>query len=207
MNTIDTDSKVDLLFQLKWKSTQVIHTDCYQATQVNMWRDLLPEVLKDQLMGSQTGDTIVQTFKRGESVRAFDPRDLKKIKRRQFTTSGTDGHAINPQHGRFYPKGILKDVRGVFRDNITPFRCVGINNGNLSVDFNHPLGDKNLLLSTIIGRIEPKRIERGGTSIDWIEQITQGPGMQARWRDTVSDFVTPPAFTRVDSSADTLFLH
>jgi FKBP-type peptidyl-prolyl cis-trans isomerase 2 len=205
MNTIDTDSKVDLLFQLKWKSSHATHTDCYQANQTNMWRDIFPAALSERLLGAQAGDNIVLTFKSGESVPAFKSRHLKKIKRSQFRSDAMGGHGVRPQVGRFYPKGILKDVSGVFRDNITPFRCVGINNGHLSVDFNHPLADKDLQLSTIVGGIEPKRIERGGTSIDWMERITQGPGMQARWRDTVPDFVTASAFAREDSSADTLF--
>jgi SAM-dependent methyltransferase/FKBP-type peptidyl-prolyl cis-trans isomerase 2 len=205
MNTIDTDSKVDLLFQLKWKSDHATHTDCYQASQANMWRDIFPSTLRDHLTGGQAGDNIVITFKRGEAVPAFNLRHLKKIKRNQFMSDARGGHGIRPRVGRFYPKGLLKDVSGVFRNNLTPFRCVGVNNGHLSVDFNHPLADKDLQLSTIVGRVEPKKTERGGTSIDWMERITQGPGMQARWRETVPDFMTTPAFERDDSSADTLF--
>jgi SAM-dependent methyltransferase len=205
MNTINTNSKVDLLFQLKWKSGHVTHTDCYQANQVNMWRDIFPEALREQLLVSQAGDNVVLKFRSGESIPAFKARHLKQIKRSQFTAANTDALAIRPQVGRFYPKGILKDIPGIFRDNRTPFRCVGINNGHLSVDFNHPLADKDILLSAIVGRIEPKRVERGGSSIDWMEQITQGPGMQARWKDKASDFLTATAFARQDPSDDTLF--
>jgi SAM-dependent methyltransferase/FKBP-type peptidyl-prolyl cis-trans isomerase 2 len=205
MNTIDTDSKVDLLFQLNWKSDHVNHTDCYQANQTNIWRDVFPAELKERLMGRQGGDDIVLAFDGGHAVPAFEKKHLMKIKRKQFDADSLGNHQAEPQLGRFYPKGLLKDVSGVFSNNVVPFRCVGINNGNLSVDINHPLADKNLHLSTIVGKIEPKRIERGGTSIDWMERLTEGPGMQARWRNQASEYLNNTAFERRDSSPDTLF--
>jgi len=205
MNIIDSDSKVDMLFQLKWKSNQATHTDCYQATQANIWRDLFPEALSERLLGAQAGDNIILAFSGGQIIPNYSDKDLKNIKRRQFSAERGNNTAPGPQVGRFYPKGVLKDIAGVFKDNITPFRCVGINNGHLAVDFNHPLSGKDLRLSTIIGKVEPKRIERGGTSVDWIERLTQGPGMQARWRHVASDFLTAPAFSRQDSQVDTVF--
>jgi FKBP-type peptidyl-prolyl cis-trans isomerase 2 len=200
MNTIDSDSRVDLLFQLKWKSDNVIHTDCYQANQTNIWRDIFPVALSERLIGGQAGDSVILEFPGGQATPAFESGNLREIKRSQFRSD-----RIRPQVGRFYPKGILKDIRGVFKDNIAPFRCVGINNGNLSVDLNHPLADKDLRLSTMIGKIESKRVERGGTSIDWMERLTEGPGMQARWRDLVPGYMTANGFDRQDSSADSLF--
>jgi hypothetical protein len=205
MNRIDTDSKVDLLFQLKWKSGTVIHTDCFQANQANVWRDIFPADLNERLMGRQGGDDILLTFDNGQAVPAFETRKLIEIKRRQFNAERLGIHQSNPRLGRFYPKGLLKDVNGVFSNNIAPFRCVGVNNGHLSVDFNHPLADKDLHLSTIIGKIEPKRIERGGTSVDWMERLTDGPGMQARWRNQTSDYLMGDAFEREDSRTDSVF--
>ena len=205
MNRIDIDSKADLFFQLKWKSGRVTHTDCFQANQANMWRDIFPANLHERLMGRQGGDDIVLAFDSGQAVAAFETRQLMEIKRSQFNAVRLGGHQTRPQMGRFYPKGLLKDVNGVFSNNIAPFRCVGINNGHLSVDFNHPLADKALHLSTIIGKIESKQIERGGTSVDWMEQLTEGPGMQARWRNQASDYLTGNAFEREDSKADSVF--
>ncbi len=205
MNTIDTDSKVDLLFQLKWKSDHVVHTDCYHASQANIWRDIFPADLKQRLMGSQAGDDIVQTLNGGEAVSPFKVDRLLRIKRGQFNMTRLVSPSAGPQAGRFYPKGLLTGITGVFSNNIAPFRCVGVDNGHLTVDFNHPLADKDLQLSTIVGKVEPKRIERGGTSIDWMERLTDGPGMQARWRGQVSDYLTRSAVERHDSSADTIF--
>jgi SAM-dependent methyltransferase len=156
-------------------------------------------------MGMQGGDDILLSFDSGQAVPAFETRQLMKIKRRQFNADRVGIHQAIPRMGRFYPKGLLTDIRGVFRNNIAPFRCVGINNGHLSVDFNHPLAVKDLHLSTIIGKIELKQIERGGTSIDWMERLTDGPGMQARWRNQTSDYLTDNAFEREDSKADSVF--
>jgi SAM-dependent methyltransferase len=141
----------------------------------------------------------------GKAVPSFEQSQFMEIKRKQFDRDSLGKHVTAPQLGRFYPKGLLKGISRVFSNNIAPFRCVGINNGNLSVDFNHPLADKDLRLSTIVGKVEPKQIERGGTSVDWMERLAEGPGMQARWRNQASDYLSDTAFERQDSSHDTLF--
>jgi len=156
-------------------------------------------------MGRQGGDEIELTFESRQVLPSFQQGQIMEIRRKQFDVDPLGTHTTGPQLGRFYPKGLLKDISGVFRNNIAPFRCVGINNGNLSVDFNHPLAGKDLRLSTIIGKIELKQIERGGTSMDWMERLTEGPGMQARWRGQASDYLTDRAFEREDSTKDPIF--
>ena len=83
---------------------------------------------------------------------------------------------------------MFKYVAGVFSANVEPFRFVHVNNGNMMVDFNHPLSGKDLVLSAVIGKVEAKENERGGSSVDWMEVLTTGPGMQARWRDSRTDY-------------------
>lgn len=207
MKGIDTDSVVDLIFQLKWKSGQVSHTDCLQANNVNIWRDLLPPSLQKDLVGRKSGDGSVLTFARGEVVPGFQDRQLLQIKRDQFNPTPTGRSATLPRLGRFYPKGLLKGIDGIFKDNVSPFRCVGVNNGHLMVDFNHPLAEKDLVLSTIIGKIEPKTIERGGMIVAWMEALADGPGMQARWRSQQTDYLTKDALTREDDLFDAVFYH
>jgi SAM-dependent methyltransferase len=112
---------------------------------------------------------------------------------------------VDPQLGRFYPKGMLKGVNGIFRANIEPFRCVGLHNGQMTVDFNHPLAGKELTLSAVIGKVVDKKIERGGTSIDWMENLLSGPGMQARWQELQTDYFSVDAFRREDEQPDTDF--
>ena len=63
-----------------------------------------------------------------------------------------------------------------------------LNNGHMTVDFNHPLAGKALALWGHWKGRDQKNIERGGTSIDWLETLTSGPGMQARWQSQQTDY-------------------
>jgi SAM-dependent methyltransferase len=40
-----------------------------------------------------------------------------------------------------------------------------------------------------------------------MERLTEGPGMQARWRNQASDYMTGNAFEREDARADSIFYH
>ena len=160
MNRIDTDSMVDLLFQVKWKSDDVTHTDCFQANQVNMWRDIFPADLSERIMGSQAGRQYSVTFGGGRGGTSFgkSPADGNQT---QAVPLYPAGKSSGSNHGgTFLPQRTFNGYQRGFQKQYAPFRCVGINNGQLSVDFNHPLADKDLHLSTIIGKVEPKRMTR-----------------------------------------------
>ena len=205
MNIIDTDSSVDLFFQLKWDSDQANHTDCLQANNVNMWRDILPVELQQRLIGSSPGESYDLIFNKGNAVPGFNDRRLLKLKTNQFDPRHLGTFVTDPHVGRFYPQGTLSDVAGIFKANVVPYRCVDRNNGHMTVDLNHPLAEKKLRVSTIVGKVEDKQYERGGASNDWIEMLTDGPGMQARWRNRISDFLSDRAFQREDTLPDTVF--
>ena len=205
MMRIDSDSMVDMIFHLKWKSEFALHTDGYQASRINIWRDFFPQHLLDKMMDRQTGERIEVRLKDGDILPPFDKQSLVQVKRDRFEQELAAKAIATPGVGRFFPKGMLKDVTGVFSANIQPCRCVEINNGNMTVDLNHPLSGKDLALSAIVGKVEAKNIERGGSSVDWIEVLTNGPGMQARWQGSQSDYFSPGAFTRDDETPDALF--
>ena len=202
---IDTDSIVDVVFHLKWKSDAATHADGYQASRINIWRDYLPPSLLDKFIGKQTGERLEIRLKAGEILPPFDEQRLIQIKGDQFDRRHAMDTIADPGVGRFYPKGLLKNVAGVFSANVEPFRCVQSNNGNMTVDLNHPLSGKDLVLSAVVGKVEAKENERGGSSVDWMEVLTTGPGMQARWRDSRTDYFTPAAFNRDDENPDALF--
>ena len=204
-NQITSDSMVDLIFILKWKSGDASHTDSYQASQVNIWRDFLPPALLDMLMNQEAGEQLQVPIEKKEAVAAFSSRNLFDIPRTQFDCKLKQDSVALPRLGRFYPKGMLKGINGIFSANVQPFRCVGLNNGHMTVDFNHPLAGKELDLSVVIGKIEAKTIERGGTSVDWVENLTSGPGMQARWQTQPTDYFSGDAFERDDEQPDEKF--
>ncbi len=202
---VDQDSLVDLIFHLKWKDGVSIHTDVFQANRVNVWRDFLPPRFLEALEGAQAGDSVEVSLGSEEIVPVFHDRLLFQVKRSQFDSRLSQDGMKGPEMGRFYPKGLLKDLAGVFTANLEPFRCVGLENGHMTVDFNHPLAGKELSLSTVVGTVGAKRSERGGESIDWLKALATGPGMQARWRNIPSHFFVKDAFRRKDEEDDDRF--
>ena len=205
MNSVDNDSIVDLMFNLGWKSNYASHTDCYQASNVNIWRDHFPPDFLSSLMGRRPGDRVETKFKKGDILPAVNPEKIFEIKTEQFRANFKPDSFAGPCQGRFYPRGILKGVSNVFRENIEPFRLVSLNNGHMNVDFNHPLSGKDLTLTTMVARVESKEAERGGTSTDWLEVVTAGPGMQARWQENQTNYFCDDALSRDDSTPDAEF--
>ncbi len=204
-NLISKESIVDVVFYLKWKSDNALHTDGYQASQVNIWRDYLPPFLIEKLMGKQAGERIDFKIDSETVIPDSNEQNIFRVRKEQINGSATAGEISEPKTGRFYPKGILKGVDGVFSANIQPFRCVGLNNGHVTVDFNHPLSGKQLTVSALIGKVETNEVERGGSSVDWMDVLTSGPGMQGRWQGRQTDFFSDDAFRRDDETSDSRF--
>jgi len=202
---ISSDSIVDLIFHLKWKSDAAVHTDAYQASRVNIWRDHFPPALLDVLMNKEAGERLQVPLKDRDAVAAYTPQNLFEIKTTQFDRRFRQGMVTEPRLGRFYPRGMLKGIAGIFRANVQPFRCVGLSNGHMKVDLNHPLAGKDLHLSVVVGKVGLKVAERGGTSVDWMETLTSGPGMQARWHMQQTDYFSDGAFGRDDDQPDANF--
>ncbi len=205
MNRIEPNTTVDLFFQLNWRSNDVAHTDSYSARRVNLWRDILPHRLKDHLIGRHAGDSVRLSMSASELCGSNVRSDLMEIEHRQFAPVLAADAPFLPRMGRFYPRGVLKDVTGVFRANRTPFRVVGCNNGRLTVDLGHPLSGKPIDLSTTIGAVGAKPHERGGSLNHWGEIITDGVGMQARRQECLTHFFDDRPFARSDESADRNF--
>ncbi len=204
LRKIDSDSIVDVIFILKWRSETALHTDGYQASRINIWRDYIPTFLLEKMKGRQAGDLIEVRLNADEFLARFSDSNLFSVKRDQFDRSLWEKQ-LPPAVGRFYPKGILREVAGVYKENNQPFRCVHLNNGHMTVDFNHPLAGKDLVLSGIVGKVERKDTERGGSSTDWLGVLTDGPGMQGRWQRQQTDFFARKAFSRDDETLDGRF--
>ena len=205
MSTIGTDSIADLFFQLNWSSEEARHTDAYAGLSVNLWRDLLPRRLKRELADKRAGDQLNLSFSSDTLFANGQSRKIHKLARTQFDSSRIGSTDLAPLSGRFYPKGVLKDVTGVFKANRQPFRCVEVQNGHLHVDLGHPLSDTPLSLSVSVGSVTPKSEERGGSLVNWIETISEGVGMQARWKRKPTDFFSGTPFRRIDESDDEIF--
>jgi SAM-dependent methyltransferase len=101
-----------------------MHTDGYQASRINIWRDFFPPDLLDKIMGRQAGERIEVRLKDGDILPPFDSQSLVQVKRDKFEKELELKAMATPGVGRFYPKGMLKGVSGVFSANIQPCRCV-----------------------------------------------------------------------------------
>jgi hypothetical protein len=211
MQSINKESIVDLVFQLKWKSGLASHTETYAATAANMWRDYLPGDLYKALLGRQSGDHFSLTFIPGELINGAIQTNELTLSRHQFDNSrltGSDLHSHtepHPRMGRFYPRGLLKDVPGIFAQNLLPFRCTDVEKKNFKASLDHPLRHTHLTLDVSVGSVQKKAYERGGASTSWIDLLTEGAGMQARWKETPTDFYLGAPFGRTDEADDTEF--
>ena len=205
MYDFNKDILADIHFQMKWGSADAIHTEEYEAYDVNFWRDCLPRELYNKLGGKPAGQKVHVDFGPGFIVPEYDFQKKFEIKYAQFNRRFVPNKEIKPRMGRFYPKGLLKGVAGVFPQNLQPFRCVGIENGVLKVDFNHPLSDKKIQLKAFLKETRFKFSERGGRCNDWMEILADGPGMQSRWEGKPTDFLSENPFQREDDGTDLVF--
>ena len=205
MKGINQESFVNIKFEMQWKSSRAVHTEIYETQGLNIWRDCMPETLLKQLVGKSEGETITTHFEPGVITSGYDPGKTFAVKLSQFNQHFIPDKTIEPRIGRFYPKGLLKGVTGVFPQNLQPFRCVGIENGVLKVDFNHPLADKKIQLNAFLKKTRLKFSERGGVCSDWMEIMADGPGMQSRWKGQPTDFLSENPFQREDDGSDLVF--
>lgn len=202
---INEKSLITVEFTIEWKSLYACHTDCFYTRNLNLWRDLLPENIYKSLIGNHS--EIMLNFQCNEFFKfcEFDDNLLFKINQKQFDRKCFFPLEIVPQSGRFYPTGILKGLQNIFKGNQETFRCVGYDESNIIVDCNHPLAGMHPKLSIFIHEIRTKSGETGRECTDWIETITNGPGMQARWNETPTDFFKDNPFSRTDENNDMLF--
>lgn len=202
MDKTDKNNLADIDLQLQWKSDGGTHVESYFAHRANAWRDFFLPPLIDALMNRAVGESVEISFKTGEVIPHRDPKKVFAVKRSQFESEFRPNAVIHPRQGRFYPKGILSGVPNVFRANKEPFRCAEVDESSILVDFNHPLAGIELNMTATIKGIHSKK---GGAGKDWMELLTTGPGMQARWGGRPTDFFSDNPFARQDETPDSHF--
>lgn len=192
--------------ELHWHSEAARHTDALFAPRLNLWRDLLPPELEQQIMGQRVGHRASHGFGAGELIPDFHEGQLKRLRHNQFDRSFTGRGSIQPRPGRFYPKGILEGVEGLFRSDRRPFRLAEVTSSALVADLNHPLAGRPLQLDCTIEAIWAQGDQRGGRCNEIAEMATvDGPGMQARWRGQPTDFWSDAPFYPQDGRPDAQF--
>jgi len=193
-------------FELRWQSDFGSHTDCRVAADLNLWRDRFPPPLDDLVMDRAAGDRTSHEFAPGELVPAWRAGGQRELCPQQFDRRFGGRGAVEPRAGRFYPRGMLRGLDGVYQDDWHPFRVLGVTRERLPVDLNHPLADKALTVALDIQDIWAADPEHGGRCNDVGELLCNGgPGMQARWRDLPTDFGSDLPFLRMDPRPDADF--
>jgi hypothetical protein len=128
-------------------------------------------------MDKPVGHVARQEFSAGELRGSYREQDCLQIPTGAFNRKLRRSY-IEPRAGRFYPRGFIGGVRGIFPEDITPFRVTEVHEDKLTVDLNHPLAGQALTLEARILDIWAARAEHGGACQDIAELATQnGPGM------------------------------
>ena len=115
------------------------------------------------------------------------------------------GGMMAPKAGRFYPRRLLSGVAGVSPGSVEPFRCLELQGGDFTLDLNHPLSGLEPRLRVTVEQVDLPEEQLRGRSIDWLGQLCQGPGMQARAQARPTDFLNPEALAREDEEPDGVF--
>jgi len=203
---ITRTSKISAHFSLSWQSDFATHIDSQFVDKLNVWRDYFPPELDIQLDGSSAGTRISSSFSAGEVLPEFSKSEIYSIKQQQFNRDFSTRFRLEPRLGRFYPRGMFENIPGNTRSNVQPCRIIGLDEDSITTDFNHPLAAKALDVGMRIIRIWEGGQEHGGRCNDIIEMLTtNGPGMQARYNGSATDFWSDDPFVRQDSSADDTF--
>ena len=200
MNSLQSSALVDLTIHTDWEKHGISHRDTFFADQLNCWRDVFSDSPFAGLVEeAQKGSPALAHAGPGELVPEY----------REDRVLELDASRLAPellfdqlQEGRFYPRGMITGIPGVFRANKTPFRCVGIKGNRFTADFNHPLAGLELTLETEPREHSLKPEERGGHCTDWMEAALSGPGMQARYNGKATAFFNGRPFRRRDEAPD-----
>ncbi|MFB1486627.1 MULTISPECIES: methyltransferase domain-containing protein [unclassified Thiocapsa] len=201
-----TQALARIRFDLHWQSDDAIHTDSRIATRLDLRRDPFPPDLATEIMDRHVGHRATLRFEPGALLPPTRDELLRSLRPEQFKRRLAAGGSIEPRVGRFYPRGILKDVEGLSGSDRRPLRVVDVQADRLTADLNHPLAERTLDVAVRIEAIPAWDDQRGGrcTAVDAL--ITDdGPGMQARWHRQATDFWTDDPFARPDPRPDADF--
>ncbi len=193
---------------LEWRSHSVLHTDRYYFPNVDLRRDVFPGAMAAKITQVNETGSVYENFADGELVPQYEPSNIVVIKASQFAHTRHRGLPREPLLGRFYPKGLLTGLAGIYSQDTHPFRYLGKDASGLYVDLNHPLAKAQYpikLEASLVQLLHTSEDHRDHCN-DIANMITEnGPGLQAVWSDVETDFFSGNPFKREDDAADAAF--
>jgi len=205
---IHENSIAHLKFTAQWSNDTGEHKAIQHVEKFNVWRDvdLLPVALKQDVLHKPLGVGENHHFSSGDVVAAWQSSQRYKLPLKNFYGLLPNGTLVKPKAGRFYPKGWIKGVNDVYKDNMFPVRIIEVSDTEFVVDFNHSLSSYDINLNVEIIDIFPPSDEHGGRCNDIVEEfLGNGPGMQMPVNDAPTDFNLDTTFERVDELDDDVF--
>jgi SAM-dependent methyltransferase len=202
MKPIHPYALVDLTIDISWKKDGILHKDRYFADELNCWRDILPGTPLEHLVKHCAGADLAFNLEPGELVSQYD---VDKVFFLPWSRLNSKMPGSSLRTGRFYPQGMISGLPGIFKENVLPFRCVGMDANGITADLNHPMAMFPITLNLAVHRQSGKSEERGGICVDWLDLALSGPGMQTRNHQNPTDYFTGKAFDRRDPGPDTVF--
>ena len=195
-----------MAFSLVWHSDIARHTDQLVAPKLNLWRDILPFELEPELMDKPVDHVAHRYFAAGKFIVPYQADKCFNLSQRAFHRKLRSHIDVEPRAGRFYPRAFIHGSRGIFPDEMQPFRVGNVSDDMLCCDLNNALSNKALDVSVRIMAIWAGGKEQSRSCNDIAEMLTaNGPGMQSRWRGQPTDFWHDNPFARVADGADAAF--
>ena len=193
------EAKCGLGISLRWRSPEANHTDS-RALACPERDELLSDLLAR--LDAQGKEPLTRKFQAGELVPDWDAGKLVAIPGHRFPR--TYGPLkFEPRVGRFYPGAFFAEAPGLPQSPPTAGRVTSIApEGTITVDFNHPLAGRPLALDLRLLDFVPPGEATGNLGR---AAVTNGPGMQARWRCQPTDFGSRGPYARADSRPDAEF--
>lgn len=202
MRRLSKKALFDISCDTTWQKGGVSHHEHYFIHRLNPWRDVIPGSFLDSVLDNPTHSASTWHKGPGELIPSFDPDQIKTISADQLDNAIRENGL---KSGRFYPLGLVSGLPGVFKGNMTPFRCLDAGDRYYTIDLNHPLSQVPLHLTLKTATSEKGGEERGGGCMDWMDTVLTGPGMQSRYDGSPTCFLDSHSFERKDGKPDTLF--
>lgn len=185
--------------RLRWSSAEATHID-HRVLRCPV-PEAMPPGLRAVLEAGGTG-SLIRAFDAGEFVPDWQADRLVAVPGRFFHRARGNVR-VEPRAGRFYPATFLAEAAERSVGSSTAFRVTAIApNGDLTLDSNHPLAGRPLELELRALQLVPpgEPPEELGRAV-----VTNGPGMQARWRGQPTDVLPSGPYERADTRPDAEF--